>query len=162
MTEPSTPDRRPARGYSWPTATPGNTIAQTHGVYSPRVLEPATQTALERLQRDVPDFLKDPSYAGALLDLARVEAKTDLVEAWLTQQDPSTPSKRVFSALNLLIRLYSLATNMRTALGLTPAGRARLQAALNVQTKFDLAAMWAAEDDDPSTVDTEVGGDADS
>src|SRR5664280_3386808 len=37
MTDDSTGDR-PPRGYSWPDATPGNTLALKHGTYSDRAI----------------------------------------------------------------------------------------------------------------------------
>jgi hypothetical protein len=81
---------KPARGYSWPTATAGNTIAVRHGAYSPRLVRQAAQaivtTLVEELAPEAP-WLSSPAFQ---LDL---EAYCDVVAARRMLADDITERK---------------------------------------------------------------------
>ncbi|MBA8964752.1 hypothetical protein JOJ86_006030 [Rhodococcus percolatus] len=136
----------PARGYSWPQATAGNTIAQQHGAYSPRKVDPLAEEFISNAlaQPDL-DFLKAASYRPALWAWARAEAKVQLVEEYLsgltTDGVGDLDSKRILAAHALLDRSETRADKLRSKLGLDPLSRARLKRD-TAATHVDLASLY--------------------
>lgn len=140
-----------ARGYSWPPAEVGNTLAETHGARSERRVGPLAR-AIEveaRAGSNWPGYLGDPVYSAAVTAWARAEAVCELLWRWLEEQDPAdllvesrseeseetrergrsrrvSTSRRVASVLDQLNTWQARASNHRQRLGLDPLSRARL------------------------------------
>jgi hypothetical protein len=70
-------DLRPARGYSWPDATPGNEIALRHGAYSDRVVGERAEVVRQELLERTP-ALADPEQAVLVGLLARAQAREEI------------------------------------------------------------------------------------
>ncbi|HXN61400.1 MAG TPA: hypothetical protein VN886_13200 [Acidimicrobiales bacterium] len=140
--------RPPARRYSWPTATPGNTIAMRHGAWSPRRIDPRAQELVDAIAPGVTWW--QPCDWPAVWAWARIEARVELLTEWLADKGGDLDADdTVRPAADLLTRLTVQAANMRARLGLDPLSRARLgrdTAAASV----DLARLWAADDDEAS------------
>jgi hypothetical protein len=132
---------RPARGYSWPPAALGNTLAMKAGDRSPRRVEPLAAQIVEQATSDV-DWLRDCD-AAAVWAWARTEARCQLLSEYLmdnggdVSDDPS-----VQRASERLTRLEGRAESLRSKLGFDPLSRARLGRDV-AATKVDLASILA-------------------
>lgn len=160
----STHGKGPARGYRWPDATPGNTIAVQHGAYSSRVVDPLARSIIEDLLASpgCPQHLKDdPERWRATLDgYGRAEAIVVAVSGYLAGQDIAaalsetteaeevtthrkggstrkTTAKRTQAALDVMHRWMGTARNYANDLGLSPAAAARMQ--LELADRYDSA-----------------------
>ncbi|MGD0748147.1 MAG: hypothetical protein ABSB68_10090 [Acidimicrobiales bacterium] len=118
----------PARGYKWADATPGNTIALKHGVWSARRAEQvahevevlAAETALT-FPWTAPYDDERRAYARALLDERDIRSYLDQV-GMLDEDHQERPAVRT------LARFSAIAASRRAALGLSPMAHARLLA----------------------------------
>ena len=84
----------PARGYSWPPAEAGNTLALKHGAYQPAVIEEAEQRAVEMIASHA--HLDDSDYL-AVRAVAIAETRVERIAAWLDEAgmvDPRTGDLR--------------------------------------------------------------------
>ena len=134
-----------------PPFPPGNEASVVHGAYSERRVGPlAARIAQELLEdADVPGHLREPMFAASVQAWARAEAVCRLLWQWLegrdvmaglaaaattteeeTQSKGKTSRKSVTrtvpSVLDQLRRYESLATSLRSKLGLGPASAARV------------------------------------
>jgi len=129
------------RGYSWPTATPGNTIAQKHGAASPRAVQPLAERLAAELTNDVEWTGRTP-YAGTVAAWSWAEAQCILLRAWLDEvgllDDDGVPRP----AGAFLEKVETRAANLRAELGLSPLAHGRLLAV------FASAAKAGVLDDD--------------
>ena len=143
----------PARGYSWEPFQPGHTLTLKHGAYSDRLVQPR---ALEIAQAmadsgELPEYLAQPRYRGAVLDLARSLAQRERLEAWLAEHaTPGTPLElaengEVRGAAVLLERVERAIERHRDRLGLSPLAAARLGKDVAAQ-RVSLAQVWAEMD----------------
>jgi hypothetical protein len=142
-----TDGKGPRRGYSWPTAGPGNTIAETHGAYSTRRVDPrAAEIVAELLALpELPQHLRRPEFGAAVAAWGRAEARVDLMEGWLSAMDTTKPGARLLSVLQALARAESAAARLRSELGLTPMSAARLGRDLST-SRYMLSQVTAGVD----------------
>lgn len=134
-----------------PEFEPGNTVAQVHGAFSPRVVDPLATELVEALLADGDvSYLRAPSYRLSLWAWARSEVQCQLlvehveqlgglveglVETGTEESDETrdggnlhrvSKSRRMGSALTALDRAERHAAMCRSRLGLDPLSRARL------------------------------------
>jgi hypothetical protein len=146
---------------------PGNQVSLMSGAHSPaRVGELAEQIATALLEApSTPEYVKDPSYAAAVMAYARSQAVAELLWRWLEAQKPEvlmadvtvtnetetpegkglrrkTITRRVESVLSQLHRAETRAGTLRARLGLDPLSRARLGKDITA-AKADLAQLMA-------------------
>ena len=165
----------PARGPGQPAFASANTVSQTHGAYSPRVVDPlaAEIVAGQLASPSCPPHLKeDPGRWSYALDAwGRAEATVRLLRAWVGGRDvgdalsetsealeetthrkggstKKTTGRRTESALAALDRAERTAAARRNDLGLTPMAAARLK--VDMTPKFDLALAIAALEEETS------------
>ena len=117
-----------ARGYSWPTATPGNTIALKHGAYSPVFVREAAAPIIQELFTlapwlEAPEFL--PSVANYAETLAQATLLTGMVAKITAEKGVEKVPSRTWEQLTAARRLVH---QMGNDFGLSPLGRARLAA----------------------------------
>jgi len=139
----------PARGYSWPTATPGNKIAVSHGGYSPVLVREAAQPIIAELYAiapwlQAPEFL--PSVANYAETLAQATLLTTMVAKITAEKGVEKVPSRTWEQLTAARRLVH---HIGNDFGLTPQGRARLAATataadLGQATLADLKAQGEA------------------
>ena len=149
---PAFPGQRPPFAPGNPhRVTDGNHLAQRHGAYSARTVEPLADEIEEsaRTSPAWPAYLTDPSYQPAVRAWATAEAICELLRRHLAGQDFAdalvdmtqeestethgkgrstrrSTSRRTRSALDMLARWEVTASNHRSRLGLDPLSRARL------------------------------------
>jgi hypothetical protein len=145
--------------------TEGNSAAVTHGARSERRVAPLA----EQIKRDLlgndntPPHLHEPVFAASIHAWARAEACCQLIWAWLAERDimtgltdlttsteeeergkatttTKTTTRHVSSVLDTLRRYESLASNLRSKLGLDPASAARLSRDLAARRYMDASA----------------------
>jgi hypothetical protein len=101
---------RPARGYKWADATPGNTIALKHGAYSERTIAAKCETLepgfIEWLSDNAP-WAAAAEFAPQRLNLLRSQAITHLLfdDILVTAADngaAKVPTRRLETALSAL------------------------------------------------------------
>lgn len=134
-----------------PPFTPGNEVAATHGVYSPRKVDPLATELVDRILADPTlAYLQSPAFRPALWAWARAEAKVQLLEDYLAARldekgMPDLDDARTVSAYRELHRAETRAQTQRGRLGLDPLSRARLgrDVALGERASLDAAAVMA-------------------
>ena len=103
----------------------GNFASLTHGIYSPRRVEPlARQLVKEARETPGLDYLRAPRFKGALWDWARAEARSRLVNEWaagLSMEEATAEPDGRTAPLELARQLTVRAANMGDRLGLSPA-----------------------------------------
>jgi hypothetical protein len=114
-----------ARGYSWPTATDGNTIAETHGAHSAARWRPLAEQLAAEVVESAP-WLSRPSFRLTVLAWAAAESKAALVDDFLDRVGLLTEKGDPRPANNLADRLHARAAHLRAAMGLDPASFGRL------------------------------------
>lgn len=154
----------PARGYTWEPFQPGHTLSLKHGAYSERLIAPRALEIAQGMQEagELPDYLAQPRYRGAVMDLATALARRERLEMWLAEHStPGTPMElaengEVRAAAVLLERVEKAIERHRDRLGLSPLAAARLGKDVAAE-RVSLAQVWAQMDaQDPGT----EGGDA--
>lgn len=106
------PEGNGARGYSWPPAEPGNTLALKHGAFSERQIRPVAARQKRRVLRQMRTRVGDLSPVGrALLEhYCRTVAKVVLIDEWVEQngllRDDGTPQP----CMGLYVSLMNTAT----------------------------------------------------
>lgn len=134
---------KPARGYSWPQAQPGNTLSLRHGARSRRVYEPIAADLAAGLLEKRPD-LED--YPDATVQWAEAEARAELLRKWVAERgvfdDEDVPRS---GALTWLRVFENQAQEARKTLGLDPRSHAELARtrADAVKGELDLDALAA-------------------
>lgn len=127
----------PARGYSWPPATPGNTLAVRHGGWSDRLASERAQTVLAQLL-DLYPWLEEADVVT--LDVlckakARYDAFDDYATAVMEGSRQAHPRKGFPSTgveaipdrvLTAMARLENTIISAAGKLGLTATDRAQL------------------------------------
>lgn len=114
-----------ARGYSWPPATAGNTLALRHGAYSPRTLQPLAEQ-LAGGAVDVAPWIAAATFQAAVADWAWVEAEALLLRRYVDEHGPLDTEGEERPAAKRLDRVATRAANLRGALGLDPMSCAKL------------------------------------
>lgn len=114
----------PARGYSWETFKPGNMAAVKTGAYSPRIIEPLTDTVYADLTGQHPR-LRNPLYAIMVRDFARTLVRVELLEERLAGGDLDAEGNPLPGSASLL-RYRKHLMNLADRLGLTPLANAKL------------------------------------
>ena len=77
-----------ARGYKWPDATPGNTLAMVTGHRSERMIGPrAAEIEAWLLGPDGPPHLRQAVYAPLVRQYSRMYAGCELAGEWASEQD---------------------------------------------------------------------------
>ncbi len=143
-----------ARGYSWPTATAGNTIAMTHGSYAVLALSPVAAETADVLREMVPvyDVADEPALQafGLILEqLKAAAAALELASAEGRREDALALSRDARGWLTSALKYseqFGMTPRSRVALGLDLV---RGRAATLTLTR--LAAMADADDNDQET-----------
>jgi len=111
----------------------GNTVAEKHGAFSPRRVDPLARTYVDLVRADPAVTWLAPVHGPALWAWARAEAQVQLLTEYLEKAAEETSdgigdldADRVRSAYLLLHRAESRATTQRARLGLDPLSRAKL------------------------------------
>lgn len=143
----------PARGYTWEPFQPGHTLTLKHGAYSERLVEPRAREIAQGMADagELPDYLAQPRYRGAVMDLARALAQRERLVAWLeAHAAEGTPMElaengEVRAAAVLLERVERAVERHRDRLGLSPLAAARLGKDV-AASRVSLAQVWAQMD----------------
>jgi hypothetical protein len=117
----------PARGYKWPTADLGNTIAEKHGAFSDRIVAPLA----EEIEADVlvrAPWCSRDGFAAGRRRYARAEAVTSLLWADVAEHGLFDDDGNPRPAFTALARWEATAANRGAALGLDPTSYAKLAA----------------------------------
>jgi hypothetical protein len=115
----------PARRYSWPTATPGNTIALKHGAHSAEAIA-ATAAELRPRLFEIAPWL-DPAQDVIAVDrFLRVEARSLRLDHYLNSLDEET-SARLHKVHEQATAAARLAAQLGTSLGLDYRSRMQLR-----------------------------------
>ena len=126
---------------SWPQAKKDNTLAQRHGAWSDRVVDPVARE-LVTVVLDQVAYLADPSYEPAVWAWARAEARVLVLSKWLDDNGPLDESGTPRPALGALKEFENLAARARQRLGLDPLSRAQLGRDVAAQ-QVDLARIYS-------------------
>src|SRR4051812_6985953 len=86
-----------------PDFEPGNTVAVSHGAYSPRVVEPRARQLLDELATVAPAWLELVDTA-ALTAWARTEARCEVLREWCDEHGLLDAEGKPTGAADLLIR----------------------------------------------------------
>lgn len=140
----------PTRGYSWEPFQPGHTLTLKHGAYSERLVEPRAREIAQGLadSGELPSYLAEPRYRGAVMDLARCLAQRERLGAYLeATASEGVPAElaengEVRSAAALLAKVERALERHRDRLGLSPLAAARLGKDVASQ-QASLAQFWA-------------------
>src|SRR5204862_4660396 len=123
-----------------------NSLAEKHGAFSPRRVDPVAAALVEQVIELVP-YLGDPSYEPAVWAWGRAEARVQVLAAWLDENGPLDEAGDPRPALAALLQFERLASNHRTRLGLDPLSRAQLGRDVAAQ-HLDLARLYSEMEDD--------------
>ncbi len=145
----------PAHLKPWPPAEKGNERALKHGAYG--------RAPLKQAEALVPGIFEvnphlDPARNGPAVErYAVLLARIDHVNEWLASRaDPVFANRRTGKAHAIYDRLTEwerTASNEEDRLAISPLTRARL--GLDTARAFDLAQIWASEDEDDEQHDDE-------
>jgi hypothetical protein len=118
----------PARGYSWPTATPGDRIALKHGANSARSIAAKAEEVHAELLTVAP-YLAEPKFIPAVHRYLTAAAREALLDAHIqsvsAEKGVGAISPKVFEQATAATRL---AARLGSDLGLDPIGHARIRA----------------------------------
>lgn len=118
---------RPGHAPRHPDFAEGNEAATTHGAHSERRWSPLAHELADDAVSVAP-WLARPAFAGAVRAWSVAEAQARLVDAWLDRRGLLDAKGVPRPATVLSDRLHRRAAHLRSQLGLTPAGLARLLA----------------------------------
>lgn len=128
----------PSTGEPWipefegqrPPFQPGNTLAVTHGAYSPARVDPIAQELIAGLWSDPTlEYLQAPRFARSVHQWAIAQAKVDLLSDWVDGMDiqqAADSDRGKTSPLELLRKWMTTAQGYAQRLGLDPLSAARL------------------------------------
>jgi hypothetical protein len=133
----------PARGYAWQPFAPGHTLSTRHGAYSRREVDPLAAELTAAVLAERPALAP---YASAVRSWADLEARAELVRAWLDVHGTLDEGGRPQPATHLLVRLEAALMKARAQLGLDPRADAQLarERAEAVHLTADLDGLAAA------------------
>lgn len=120
----------PARTYSWPPFTDGNTAALRHGAKSPRVLQPIADQLAAGLGGLAP-WTSAPSFAGSAASWSWAEAQAVVLRAYLDEHGLVDEEGQPRPATRMLEQVEGRLAGLRGQLGLTPLSLGRLLATLS-------------------------------
>ena len=139
----------PARGYSWPSFTEGNTVARVaHGTRSARLIAARADEVEPVLIETAPWLAEFPL---ALRNVAQVVARSrmlgDHIEKVVAEKGADAVGSRLWESATAASRLED---QLLESNGLTPLGRIKvIQAQAEAgRAQTDLARLWADEGDD--------------
>lgn len=124
-----------------------NTLAVKSGYRSERYVEPLATEIVAAAVEDAP-YLDQPKYRATVMAWAREEARVRLLSDYIERVGLVDDQGHVVAAEGALHRAETRASNLRSALGLTPMSRARLGrdvAQSQVSITAQLAAYRAAQ-----------------
>jgi hypothetical protein len=138
MTDTASESRPGARGYSWPPAEPGNTLALRHGANSPRLVSERAAEILEEYREKYPWL--NAELDGVLFDdFIKSKARLDMlheyvagiisgeVEAYPRKGFPRTGVEAVPDRLwQQLARESRIVADLGAKLGFAPTNRAAM------------------------------------
>ncbi|WP_025157543.1 hypothetical protein [Leifsonia aquatica] len=132
-----------------PPFEPGNKLAQTHGAFTPSVIEPLAAELRETILTD-PDsaYLQSPRFAKRLLSYCQTEARVMRIESWvggMTDEEAARSDKGQTSPLELLRKWKTTAANEANKLGLDPVSWARIRKDYAVTRHHDAATFLTAQ-----------------
>jgi hypothetical protein len=126
----------------------GNTLAQTHGAFSPALIEPVARELRDTILTDPDsDYLRSPRFAKRLWSYCQTEARVMRIEAWvgrMTDEEAARSDKGQTSPLELLRKWKTTAANEANKLGLDPVSWARIRKDYAVTRRFDMATYLSA------------------
>lgn len=169
MTAASQDGWAPEFGGQRPPFQPGNESAVVHGARSERYVGPLAARIAEELleDADTPGHLREPLFAASVQAWARAEAVVTLLWRWLDGQDIEagltavatttedevasggkvsrrSVTKTLPSVLDQLRRYESIASSLRSKLGLDPASAAKVSRDLALTRHLNAAPLDAA------------------
>lgn len=109
----------PARGYTWPPAAVGNTLALRHGATSPREVQPLAEGFHAAIIEAAP-WTSSPAFAGTVQSWAWAEGQALLLRRWLDENGMLDGEDEERSAARLLDRIEGRLAKLRDQLGLNP------------------------------------------
>lgn len=125
-----------ARGYSWPPFEEGNTAAVKHGTRSERLVAERAG-AVRSLLLEHHEFLADPVFEEALVRYCRVEARAQMLDAYIwkivEEKGVEAVPKTIWADAT---RTDALAQKAAQDLGLDPTGFARAARDLGIAKSF--------------------------
>lgn len=124
----------------------GETLAQKHGAFSDRVVDPVARELVAVVLAQV-SYLSDPSYEPAVWAWGRAEARVLVLSKWLDENGTLDENGVPRPALSALKDFERLASTARSRLGLDPLSRAQLGRDVAAQ-QVDLARLMSAADED--------------
>ncbi len=130
----------PGRGYSWPTADEGNTIAEKHGAHSERKVAPLADEIEAELPAIAPWAGRD-AFAPGRRRYARAAAVAELLWRYVAEHGPLDDDGKPRPALDALAKWESIAANRGAALALDPASFAKLIGALTLASGPEAESM---------------------
>lgn len=144
--EPAFPGQRPpfTKGNEYRVGA-GNKIAQTHGAFTPSIVEPEAEKYRDAILADPESsYLKAPRFSKRLWSYCLSEARVMRIEAWvstMSDEEAARSDKGQTSPLELLRKWKTTASNEADKLGLTPVSWARIRKDFATANKFDVA-IW--------------------
>jgi hypothetical protein len=133
------------KGQWAPQIRPGETLAQKHGAFSERVVDPVAKELVGVVLAQVA-YLSDPSYEPAVWAWARAEARVLVLSKWLDENGTLDANGVPRPALTALKDFERLASTARSRLGLDPLSRAQLGRDVAAQ-QVDLARLMSSLDE---------------
>lgn len=130
-----------------------NTLAVTHGAYSPRITRPEAEalvsSVLERAAQpsSSTSYLLEPSYRPGLWRWATALVRMERLDAAIVGHGDCAGCKKCGRWHEDWRRYASIVATSEQRLGLDPLSRARLGRDV-AAAQVDLAALWAAEGTD--------------
>ncbi len=121
------------------------TLAQKHGAFSERVVDPVARELVGVVLAQV-SYLGDPSYEPAVWAWGRAEARVLVLSRWLDENGTLDENGVPRPALAALKDFERLALTARSRLGLDPLSRAQLGRDVAAQ-QVDLARLMSSLDD---------------
>lgn len=124
--EPASEGDRPPRGYSWPPAEAGNTLALKHGALSRYVIPEADELARAVLEAEEVAPHLTPADAPAVRDWAIAQVRAWRLAVWIEANGELDAKGNPRPALKALSDWISRASGLRARIGLDPPSRAGL------------------------------------
>ena len=135
---PAFPEQRPP-------FQPGNTLAVTHGTYSPARVDPIAHQYIAEICADPSTaYLKQARYSAALWSWASAQAKVQLLSEWvedMTLAESTDSARGQTSPLELLRKWMATSQTWAARLGLDPLSAARLGKDVSQGRQADAASM---------------------
>lgn len=128
-----------------PPFQPGNTLAVTHGAYSPARVDPIARQYVDEILTDPSTkYLAAPRFQSALWSWAQAQAKVQLLTEWvdgMSLQQAADSARGQTSPLELLRKWMATSQTWAARLGLDPLSAARLGKDVAQGRQADAAAV---------------------